>query len=72
MSIKSFFLKKMLKSKGVPDDQIDMVMTMMEKNPELFQKIAMEIDQKMKDGKDQTSAMMEIAKKYQNELKGLM
>ena len=40
---KNFLLKKMLRSQGVPDDQIDMIIAMMEKDPELFKKIAEEI-----------------------------
>ncbi len=72
MSIKTFFLKQMLKSKGVPEAQIDAVLGMFEKNPELFKKIAEEMQEKIKQGKDQMTAMQEIAQKYQNEVKGLI
>ena len=72
MSMKSFLLKKMLKAKGVSDDQIEMISNVMEKNPELFNKIALEVQEKMKSGKDQMSASMEVMQKYQNELKGLL
>lgn len=65
-------MKKMLKAKGVPDDQVEMAVTMMEKDPELFKNIAIEIQEKMKQGKDQTSASMEVMQKYQDKLKGLM
>ena len=72
MSMKSFLLKKMLKAKGVSDDQIEMISNVMEKNPELFNKIALEVQEKMKSGKDQMSASMEVMQKYQNELNGLL
>ncbi len=71
MSIKNFLLKKMLKAQGVPEEQIDMVLKMMEKNPELFKKIAEEIQAKIKSGMDQQSASMEVMKKYQSELQKL-
>lgn len=62
----------MLKSQGVPDEQIDMFLKMMEKDPELFKKIAEEIQHKVKSGQDQMKAGMEVMQKYQNELKKLM
>jgi len=69
---KNFLLKKMLRTQGVPEAQIDMVITMMEKDPELFKKIAEEIQAKIKEGKDQQSASMEVMQKYQEELKKLV
>ena len=68
---KNFLLKKMLRTQGVPEAQIDMVITMMEKDPELFKKIATEIQEKIKNGMDQTAASMEVMKKYESELKKL-
>ncbi len=74
MSLKSFLLKKMLKSKmkDVPQEQQDKVFAAIEKNPQLFEKIATEVQEKMKGGKDQMAATMEVMQKYQNELKGIM
>lgn len=69
---KNFLLKKMLKSQGVPEAQIDMVINMMEKNPELFKKIAEEIQAKIKGGMDQQTASVEVMKKYESELKKLV
>jgi len=69
---KNFLLKKMLRKQGVPEGQIDMVITMMEKDPELFKKIAKEIQAKIKGGMDQQSASLEIMKKYESELKKLV
>ncbi len=74
MSIKSFLLKKLLKSKmkGVPEAEQEKMITLIEKNPELFQKIGVEVQAKIKEGKDQTTASMEVMQKYQNELKAAM
>lgn len=69
---KNFLLKKMLRTQGVPEAQIDMVINMMEKNPELFKTIASEIQEKIKAGKDQNTASMEVMQKYQDELKKLV
>ncbi len=68
---KNFLLKKMLKAQGVPEEQIDMVLNMMEKDPELFKKIAEEVQIKIKSGQDQMSASMEVMRKYQDEIKKL-
>lgn len=74
MSIKNFLMKKMLASqlKGVPQEEQDKLFQMIEKNPDLFQKIALEVQEEMKKGKDQMSATMEVSKKYESQLKGLM
>lgn len=59
----------MLRTQGVPEAQIDMFVQMIEKNPELFKKIAEEVQMKVKAGMDQNAASMEVMKKYENELK---
>lgn len=69
---KEFLMKKMLKAKGASDDQINMILKLVEKNPELFQKIAGEIDAKVKGGQNQEQAAMEVMMAHQEELKGLM
>lgn len=73
MSIKDFLMKKMLASqmKGVPQAEQDKILGMLQKNPELFQKIGTEVQAKMKDGKDQMTATMEVVKKYEEDLKKL-
>ena len=68
---KNFLLKKMLRTQGVPENQIDMVIGMMEKNPELFKKIAEEIKAKIDGGMDQQTAAMQVMQKHQDELKKL-
>lgn len=75
MSLKTFFLRKMLasKMKGVPQAEQDKIFDMIEKNPDLFQKIGTEVQEKMqKEGKDQMAAAMEVMQKHQDQLKGLM
>ncbi len=73
MSIKTFFMKKMLASqlKGVPQEEQDKLFQMIEKNPDLFQKIALETQEEIKRGSDQMTVTMKVAKKYENELKAL-
>ena len=68
----NFLLKRMLRLQGVPPEQIDMFIRMMEKDPELFKKIGKEVEVKMKNGMDKTKAGMEVMQKYQNELKKLV
>jgi hypothetical protein len=74
MSIKTFFMRKMLANqmKGVPQADQDKVFDMLEKNPDLFQKIGLEVQEEMKKGKDQMAATMEIVKKYETDLKKLI
>ena len=69
---KNFLLKKMLRTQGVPEPQIDMFISMMEKNPELFKTIAQEIQAKVKGGMSQMDAGMQVMKKYEQELKKLV
>ena len=68
----NFLLKKMLRTKGVPEAQIEMFVAMMEKNPELFKTIAEEIQEKMKNGISQTDAGLEVMKKHEPELKSML
>lgn len=72
--IKEFFLKKILdyKLKNVPEEQKKFIMTIMEKNPALFEKIAKEVEHKTKQGEGQTKASIDVMKKYQNELREIL
>ena len=71
---KNFIMKQSIKSqmKGVPQAQQEMMMRAVEKNPEFFENIAKEIEQKVKEGKSQTAASMEVMRKHQGELRNLM
>jgi hypothetical protein len=68
----NFLLKKMLRTQGVPEAQIEMFIRMIEKNPELFKTIAAEIQEKVKNGMSQMDAGMVVMKKYEEELKKLV
>ncbi len=68
----NFLLRKMLRTQGVPEPQIEMLIKMMEKNPELFKTIAGEIEERIKKGQDKMTAGMEVMKKYEDELKKLV
>lgn len=67
-------MRKMLKSqlKNVPEEQQEKIFKVIEENPDLFQKIGTEVQAKMKEGKDQMAATMEVIGKYQDELKEIM
>lgn len=69
---KNFLLKKMLRTQGVPEAQIDMFINMMEKNPQLFETIAKEIQEKIKNGIEQQSAGLAVMEKYKKELNKLI
>lgn len=72
MSVKNYLIKKMAQRqlKNMPKDQQEMIMTLIENNPDLFVKMSKEVEHKIKkEGKDQMLAMMEVGKKYQKELK---
>ncbi len=74
MSLKSMLMKKMIGSqmKGMPQDQQDAILTAVEKNPELFQKISADIKAEMKKGKDQMAATFAVMPKYKEELQRAM
>jgi hypothetical protein len=74
MGIQSFLLKQVAKHKmkDMPAGQRDMLLGMLEKNPNLFKKIGEEIERRKKGGEPEMKATMEVMKKYRSELSGLM
>lgn len=73
--IKNYAMKKVLQSqlKNVPADQQAMIMEMVEKDPQLFEKIAKEMQAEMKsNGNNQMAAAMKVLPKYQAELMKVM
>lgn len=70
----NFMLKQLMTSKlkNVPKDQQEQLLKMLEKNPELFKKIALEVQEKMKEGKGQQEATFEVLQLYRKELETLM
>lgn len=74
MSIGNFFLKQLLKSKlkNIPQSEQDRIFEVLEKNPDLFRKIAEEAEAKMKKGQDQQQAIMETVELYRKDLQDVM
>jgi hypothetical protein len=73
--LKNYAIKKMLDSqmKDVPEDQKQMVMEMLEKDPGLFEKIAKEIQEELKkNGNNQMAAATKVLPKYQSEILAVM
>jgi hypothetical protein len=68
--IKEFLLKQAVKhgAKNLPKEQAEMLEQAVVKNPELFEKIAKEIDALKKAGKPEMYAALDVMKKYQKEL----
>ena len=56
----------------MPQEQQALAMKVANENPELLMQIAQEVQEEMKTGKDQMSAMMVVAERHKEELKGLM
>jgi hypothetical protein len=71
--IKEFLLKQAVKhgAKNLPKDQAEMLQSAVEKNPELFEKIAKDIEALKKSGKPEMYAAIDVMKKYQKELQEL-
>ena len=70
----NFIMKKMVKRqiKDMPQDQQDMIMNLVEQNPELLKTISTEIQAKTKKGIDQQSAMMQVMMDHKDELQRAM
>ncbi len=57
---------------GLPQTEKDKFFNVFEQNPDFFQKIAVEVQEEMKKGRDQMSATLEVVKKYENDLKKMI
>jgi len=71
---KEFIMKQMLKRqlKGVPAEEQNRIISIVTKNPELFQKIASEAQVYIKSGMDQMTAMQRVMLKYKTEIEKVM
>lgn len=68
-------MKKVLESqmKNVPEDQKQMILEMLEKDPKLFEKIAKEMQEELKkNGNNQMAAATKVLPKYQKEIMAVM
>ncbi len=73
--LKSMAVRKLVQSqmKNVPVEQQEMIIGMLEKKPELFEKIAKEIQAELKlNGNNQMAAAMKVLPKYQAEIAAIM
>lgn len=66
-------MKQMLKRqmKGVPEAEQEKMLELITKNPDFFQNIATEVDKRMKQGRPQMEAVMEVMRENQEELQKL-
>jgi hypothetical protein len=74
-NLKNFAMRKLLERqlKSAPPEQKEMIMALLEKDPDTFTKIAKEMqDELKKNGNNQMAAAMKILPKYQKEIMGAM
>lgn len=71
---KSFFLKQALKvkMKDASEAERELMLALMEKNPEFFKKIGEEVKKRMKSGQSEMAATMIVMRKHQGEMQKLM
>ncbi len=67
-------MKQALKSqlKQVPKEQQEMILDMVERNPDFFENLAKEIQEGIKSGRDQQQVMLEVMTKHKDELGRIM
>lgn len=72
--LKEFLMKKMLQSqlKNIPPAEREKILAMVEKDPNLFMRIAEEVKENMKGGKDQLAAATEVMQKHKDEIQKLL
>lgn len=72
--IKEFLMKQVIKRqlKGMPETEVDRIILLVEKNPELFKKIGDEIKAKVKSGRSEQAASMEVMRAHQGELQKVL
>lgn len=71
---KEFLLKQMVKRqmKGMPESEINRIVEIVGKNPEIFKKIGDEIKAKVKSGRSEQAAAMEVMRAHQAELQRIL
>jgi hypothetical protein len=72
--LKKFLMKQAMKSqlKGIPESEQEMLLDMVERNPDFFENLAKELQEGMKSGKDQQTVALEVMQKHKDELAKLM
>jgi len=74
MGIKDFMMKQVLKHKlkGVPEAQREMIMGLVESNPDFFKRIGEEIEKRKKSGQSEMEATMQVMREHQADFQRLM
>lgn len=72
--LKNLLFKKIIQSqlKNLPEKEQGMILTIVEKDPEFFMQIAKEVQDKMKEGKDQMGAVQEVLTNHKVKLTELL
>lgn len=70
----NFFTKALIKKqlKGVPESEIEKIFVILEKNPEFFQKMATDVQAKIKAGMSQEDAAKQFTEENKEELKKIL
>lgn len=72
------FKKMMMKAlvsrqlKNAPPQMREQILSLVEKNPDFFEKMSKEIQARVKKGEDQMFAMQAVAKQHQSELQKML
>ncbi|MEQ1813051.1 MAG: hypothetical protein ABL860_01175 [Candidatus Nitrotoga sp.] len=71
---KEFLMKKLMaqKLKNLPQSQQDAIISVVTKNPKLFEEIAMKIKKRTDAGANETMASMTVMKEYAPQIQKLM
>ncbi len=71
--LKQFLMKQLIKSQlsKLPKEAQDMIMGIMEKNPDLLMKMAEDVQKAKAEGKSDQDAFLAIGAKYKDELAAL-
>ena len=56
----------------MPDEQVEQILTIIEKNPEFFKKMAEDIQHKVKSGMSQEAAMQAFMSAHKDELQTIL
>ncbi len=72
--IKEFLMKLMIKRqlKGMPEAEVDRIVGIVGKHPEIFKKISDQIKAKVKAGRSEQAATMEVMRANQGELQKVL
>lgn len=71
---KDFLTKQLLKKqlKGVPEEQQEKIMNLIQKDPEFFKVVGEKIQEEIKKGKGQMEATMSVMKEHREKLAALL